>query len=129
MKLKNHLIFVVFLFVFLVVSLILKDNKEANSTYAKSVCYKTVLDTTNIYKRGNRGIITVNDSLFLWSNCDILNYNNSFDSKIINSQRRFRLGNLKPPYKVFKKINSDTLSIIFNDLCMKCIIKQSCQQF
>lgn len=84
---------------------------------------KDTLDTLNIRRDSERGAWKINDSLVLWSGlepfdislCDNIGLRNTFKNSSVNSIRDCDLSDLYPPFKVYKRSESDTLHVIKNE--------------
>lgn len=94
----------------------------------KNICYTTALSTTKVYKPQNRGTISINDSLFLWSSCEIENLKEEYISSRW-SDSSYYVGNLKPIYSIYKNANSDTLYILIGTDTTYCLINSECVDF
>ena len=130
----KHLYLGLLVIVGILLFVLITNISEKRKNYGKTICYTTHLNATTVYRKANRGTIVVNDSLFIWSDCEILDssFCRKFGSNVdIGSQVvvKCSLSNLDTPYLIFKDGDSDTLFIVIGSDTSKCLIQHPCRDF
>ncbi len=75
-----------------------------NRNRSKTLCYQTALDSATVWGKPNRGIISVNDSVILHSWSEVIAI-----TKPCAIKEGAEIGDVQPPYTIWKSENNDTL--------------------
>lgn len=128
---KYNIIFIItFMTIGISVLYLNSDNEEYN---LRSIEFYDFLDTTMVvYENDGRKYIALNDTLKVFNSSFLienkLNYNDWYDHKpfisFTNEPYRYQIRDVRFPYKVYKKMNSDTIEVFKDTFKLKFKIRK-----
>jgi hypothetical protein len=128
---KYNIIFIItFMTIGITVLYLNSDNEEYN---LRSIEFYDFLDTTMVvYENDGRKYIALNDSLKVFKSFNLVenksNFNDWIDHKPIISftkePYRYKIRDVRFPYKVYKRMNSDTIEVFKDTFKLKFKIRK-----
>lgn len=128
---KYNIIFIItFMTIGISVLYLNSDNKRYNYRFIESYDF---LDTTSlIFENSGKRSIALNDTLKVFNGSFLIenksNYNEWYDHKpfisFTNEPYRYQIRDVRFPYKVYKKMNSDTIEVFKDTFKLKFKIRK-----